>query len=147
MRFGVQLLRATLMALALLVTIGLGLGPASAQTGGGFNPTASAVKEEQLLRELNKLEGRVSIPDGKASLLEQPQGRSYRGFREGALVWIGAIAILGMLLALAWFYFSKGPIAMETARNRGRRSSASTASSASRTGSRRPPSSSWRSPA
>ena len=113
MRFGVQLLRATLMALALLVTIGLGLGPASAQTGGGFNPTASAVKEEQLLRELNKLEGRVSIPDGKASLLEQPQGRSYRGFREGALVWIGAIAILGMLLALAWFYFSKGPIAME----------------------------------
>src|SRR5690606_32718384 len=40
----------------------------------------------------------------------QPQGRDYRGFREGALPWIGGIAILGMLLLLAVFYYMRGPV-------------------------------------
>jgi formate dehydrogenase subunit gamma len=83
------------------------------QGGTGSNPTAQSVTEEQLLQELNKIEGRVSIPDGKAALLQQPQGRDYRGFREGALPWIGAVAILGVIVLLAVFYFSKGRIRME----------------------------------
>jgi formate dehydrogenase subunit gamma len=119
----VGIVRAVLVALALMFVAGLGLSPAAAQTGGGLNPTAQAVKEEDLMRRLqgDALGGRVSIPDPKASVLEQPQGRSYRGFREGPLVWIGAIAILGMLIALAWFYFSKGRIAMERGAETGRK--------------------------
>ena len=121
MKFGVHMVRVALAALALIAV--LGFGPASAQSPSGSNPTAQAVKEEELLRRLQgePIGGRVTIPDPKASILEQPQGRDYRGFHEGALVWIGAIAILGMLIALAVFYFSKGPIALEPDDESGRK--------------------------
>ncbi len=95
--------------------------PAAGGNPSGTNPTAMSVKEEQLLRELNKLQGRISIPDGKAALLEQPQGREYRGFREGVLPWIAGVAILGMLLALAAFYFTKGRIMLEPGEESGRK--------------------------
>src|SRR3954470_767524 len=117
--FGIQVFRTVLAAMGLMVVVGL--GTASAQQPSGTNPTAMSVKEDQLLRELNKLQGRVTIPDGKASLLEQPQGRDYRGFREGALPWIGGIAVLAMLLALAGFYFSRGRIALEPDEESGRK--------------------------
>ncbi|MCC2690306.1 MAG: formate dehydrogenase gamma subunit [Rhizobiaceae bacterium] len=87
----------------------------------GSNPTAQAVNEERLLQQLNTLQGRVSIPDGKAAILQQPQGRDYRQFREGWLPWIGGIAILGMLLALAAFYFAKGRIKLEQGPETGRK--------------------------
>jgi formate dehydrogenase subunit gamma len=123
MKFGFDVVRALFAGLALTVIVGA--APVVAQPAGGqpsgSNPTAMSVKEDQLLRELNKLQGRVSIPDGKASLLEQPQGRDYRGFREGALPWIGGIAVLGMILALAVFYFRKGTIAMEHGPESGRK--------------------------
>ena len=118
--FGIQVFRTVLAALGLMVVVGLGTASAQ-QAPSGTNPTAMSVKEDQLLRELNKLQGRVSIPDGKASLLEQPQGRDYRGFREGALPWIGGIAVVGMLLALAAFYFSRGRIALEPGEESGRK--------------------------
>ncbi len=97
--------------------------PPSAQQGSptGSNPTAQAVNEERMLQELNKLQGRVTIPDGKAAILEQPQGREWRGFHEGAMPWIGAIAILGMLLLLAVFYFAKGRIPLERNEHSGRK--------------------------
>jgi formate dehydrogenase subunit gamma len=59
----------------------------------GSNPTASAVSEEQLFRQLDRLTGRVSIPDSKAAILQQPQGRDYRGFREGILPWLGGLLV------------------------------------------------------
>ena len=34
------------------------------------NPTASAVNEQQLLRELDRVTGRITIPDGRAATLE-----------------------------------------------------------------------------
>lgn len=96
---------------ALVLTLGLLVVPAGAQQSpSGNNPTAQALSEQQLLDELNKIQGRVSIPDSKAATLQQPQGRDYQGFREGALPWIGGIAILGMLLVLALFYFIRGRI-------------------------------------
>lgn len=94
-----------ILAIGLLVA-----GPAGAQSPSGSNPTEQAVSEQQLLDELQKIQGRVSIPDAKAATLEQPQGRDYRGFREGALPWIGGIAVLGMLFLLALFYFIRGKI-------------------------------------
>ncbi|MDB5512852.1 MAG: formate dehydrogenase, gamma subunit [Enterovirga sp.] len=66
-----------------------------------------------MFRELGRLQGRVSIPDAKAATLEQPQGRDWRQFREGWLPWIGALAVLGMLLALFAFYFTKGRIRLD----------------------------------
>jgi formate dehydrogenase subunit gamma len=111
------------------VALGAG-GPAGAQSGQdrnpitqppSTNPTANSVKEEDLLNRLQKLEGRITIPDGKAAILEQPQGRDYRGFRERALPWIGGIAIVGMLLGLAIFYFTKGPITLGDSPQSGRK--------------------------
>ena len=104
---------------AMVLALGLLTGPVDAQTPGmsqegtGSNPTAQSVNEQQLLQELNKIEGRVSIPNTAAGLLEQPQGRDYRQFHEGALPWIGGILILGMLLLLAILFFTKGRIRME----------------------------------
>lgn len=96
---------------AFILAVGLLVVPASAQEGpSGSNPTAEAVSEQQLLQELDKIQGRISIPDRKAATLQQPQGRDYRGFHEGALPWIGAIVIIGMLLLLALFYFIRGRI-------------------------------------
>ncbi len=87
--------------------------PATGGNPSGQNPTAASVREDQLLRELNKLQGRISIPDGKAALLEQPQGREWRQFREGWLPWIAGISVIGMLLALFAFYFTKGQIRLD----------------------------------
>ena len=122
-------LRAFLAAFALVLIVGAGV-PASAQQGqdrspvtqpNSTNPTANSVREEDLLNRLQRLEGRISIPDGKAAILQQPQGREYRRFREGALPWIGGIAILGMLLALAIFFFTRGRIKLEDTPQSGRK--------------------------
>ena len=45
----------------------------------GQNPTAQAPTEQQLLNALQggQISGRVSIPDSKAAVLEQPEGRDY----------------------------------------------------------------------
>jgi formate dehydrogenase subunit gamma len=124
-----QALRGLLAVAAVVLAIG-GTDPVAAQHGqdrnpitqpNSTNPTANAVREEDLLNRLQMLEGRVSIPDGKAAILQQPQGRDYRQFREGWLPWIGGIAILGMLLALAAFYFSKGRIVLEDSPESGRK--------------------------
>ena len=131
MRERVRLIRAALAALALFGT--LGAEPVLAQHGrdvpppaataspNASNPTAQAVKEEDLFRELNKLQGRISIPDGKAAIIQQPQGRDYRGFREGILPWLGGIAIVGMILALGVFYFTRGRIRLEHSEESGRK--------------------------
>lgn len=96
---------------ALILALGLLVVPAGAQEGtSGSNPTAQAVSEQQLLDELNKVQGRITIPDRKAATLQQPQGRDYQGFHEGTLPWLGAIAIIGMLLVLVLFYLYRGRI-------------------------------------
>ncbi len=90
----------------------------------GQNPTAESVREDELLQRLqggNHLGGRVSIPDYKASVLEQPQGRSYREFRESYLPWIGGLAVLGMIGLLAAFYFTRGRIRLDHSEESGRK--------------------------
>jgi formate dehydrogenase subunit gamma len=81
------------------------------------NPTAQSVKEEQLLRELQRLEGRISIPDRKAGVLEQPAGRDWRQFSQVTLPWIGGIAILGALLGLVAFYLWRGMVKIQSGRS------------------------------
>lgn len=88
--------------------------PASAQQ---VNPTASSVKEQQLLQELNRIQGRVSIPDQRSGVLEQPQGREWREFRNVTLRWIGGVAIIGMLALLVIFYLTRGMVRLESGRS------------------------------
>src|SRR5262249_27348821 len=82
-----------------------------------INPTASSVKEQQLLQELNRVQGRVSIPDQRSGVLEQPAGREWREFRNVTLHWIGGIAILGMLAVLIIFYLSRGMVRLQSGRS------------------------------
>ena len=106
-------------ALALIFVVTLG-APASAQTvrnpDGAVNPTASAVKEDQLLQQLRIIDGRVSIPDKKSGNLEQPAGRDWRQFHQQTLPWIAAIVILGMLAVLVIFYLTRGMVKIEHGR-------------------------------
>ena len=91
--------------------------PATAQQPSQVDPAARAVKEQQLLQELNRIQGRVSIPDKRSGVLEQPAGREWRYFHSVTLRWIGAIAILGMLAVLVIFYLSRGMIRIEGGRS------------------------------
>ena len=101
------------LAVALLVAIAL---PTAAQQPAQVNPTASSVKEQQLLNALQggTIGGRVSIPDQKSGTLIQPGGRDWRQFHEVTLRWIGAIAILGMLVVLVAFYLTRGQVKLES---------------------------------
>ncbi|KYH00293.1 formate dehydrogenase subunit gamma [Bradyrhizobium sp. DOA1] len=88
--------------------------PANAQQ---VNPTASSVREQQLLQELNRIQGRVSIPDQRSGVLEQPQGREWREFRMVTLPWIGGIAIIGMIALIMIFYLTRGMVRLESGRS------------------------------
>ncbi len=57
------------LALALIVAMP---APVSAQQPSSVNPTADAVKEQQLLQQLKMIQGRGTIPDVKSYTLEQP---------------------------------------------------------------------------
>ena len=112
-------IRRAVGAIALICILAIA-APASAQQrnpDGSVNPTTSAVKEEQLLHQLRQIQGRVSIPDKKESVLIQPGGRDWRAFHETTLRWIGAISILGMLLLLVGFYLFRGMVRIERGRS------------------------------
>jgi formate dehydrogenase subunit gamma len=103
-------------ALALVGLMALTV-PAGAQQPTSVNPTASSVNEQELLRQLNQVQGRITIPDEKASVLIQPEGRDWRRFHNVTLRWIGAIAILGILLVLVVFYLWRGMVRIEGGRS------------------------------
>jgi formate dehydrogenase subunit gamma len=85
--------------------------PANAQQPPNLaNPSANVESEQQLLKELNRIQGRGSIPDVKSYVLEQPTGRQWRTFHEIYLRWIAVIAIVGIFSLLALFYLWHGSI-------------------------------------
>jgi len=102
-----------LAAVALVVTLGIAAPAQAQQSIQGVNPTAQAVKEEQLLRQLDAVSGRVSIPDQKSGLLIQPQGREWRQFHNTTMFWVGVVSVLGMIGLLAVFYMTRGKIMIE----------------------------------
>ena len=93
------------LALLVLATAAL---PAAAQQPTSVDPQASAVKENQLLQELNRISGRCTLPDQKACTIEQPAGRDWRHFHEVTLRWIGGIII---------FYLWRGMVRIESGRS------------------------------
>jgi formate dehydrogenase subunit gamma len=103
-------------ALALL-TLAIAAQPALAQQPTSVDPQASAVKENQLLQEFNRISGRCTLPDQKACTIQQPAGRDWRHFHEVTLRWIGGIVILGILAVLIVFYLWRGMVRIESGRS------------------------------
>jgi len=104
-------IRLVVLAIALLVAVA---APLSAQQPTSVDPTADAVKEQQLLQQLHRIQGLGTIPDTKSYVIEQPMGREWRRFHEVWLHWIGAVAVLGMLAMLTIFYLVRGMVRMES---------------------------------
>ena len=103
------------MLLAMVVS-----GPAIAQKAnpdGTPNPTASAISERELLNQLPRIEGRVDIPDIKASVLIQPAGRTWDYFHEVILHWGGAIVLGGTMVVLVLAYLIIGRIKITAGRS------------------------------
>ncbi|SFJ83018.1 formate dehydrogenase subunit gamma [Bradyrhizobium sp. cf659] len=109
-----RFIRPAIGAWALLLLIMAAPAPSLAQQ---INPTASSVNERQLLQEMDRIQGRVSIPDQRSSVLMQPAGREWREFRNVVLRWIGGVAVLGMLAVLVIFYLTRGMIRLESGRS------------------------------
>jgi formate dehydrogenase subunit gamma len=111
-----RLVFGTLLFLAMLA----GAPSASAQQrnpDASVNPTASSVRENQLLQELKRIQGRGTIPDTKSYTIEQPAGRDWRHFHEVTLRWIGAISIVGVFALLVVFYLIRGMVRLESGRS------------------------------
>src|SRR3954471_4730036 len=113
------LVRNSLLILALLV-LGVGEAPSLAQKlgpDGAPNPTASVANQKTLLEQAPRIQGRIDIPDVKASVLMQPAGRTWDYFHEVLLHWGGAVVIVGMLAVLALAYLIMGRLRIEAGRS------------------------------
>src|SRR6195256_4617776 len=94
--------------------------PAHAQKlgpDGAPNPTASVVDEQTLLKQAPRVEGRIDIPDNKATVLIQPAGRTWEYFHEVLLRWGGAIVIVGTIVLLGLAYLIIGRIRIAAGRS------------------------------
>jgi formate dehydrogenase subunit gamma len=115
------LARIRLMVLIMTLLLGIAtFGPAIAQKlnpDGAPNPTASVTSERDLFEQVPRIEGRIDIPDKKASVLIQPAGRTWDYFHEVLLHWGGAIVILGTIVFLGLAYLIIGRIRIAAGRS------------------------------
>jgi formate dehydrogenase subunit gamma len=111
-------LRLVVIALALLAIAGA-LPAVAQQRGpdGAPDPQASVLSERTLLQQAPRIEGRIDIPDTKASVLIEPVGRKWEYFHEVTLHWAGAVVILGMIAALAAAYLIIGRLRISAGRS------------------------------
>ena len=84
---------------------------------GAPNPTASVENQQTLLQQAPRVEGRIDIPDTKASVLIQPAGREWDHFHEVTLHWGGAVVILGMIALLGSAYLIIGRLRISAGRS------------------------------
>jgi formate dehydrogenase subunit gamma len=112
-------MRHAIFLVGLLASLAVALPAAARQSNPNVpvDPDASVVKQETLLREAPRIEGRIDQPDQKARVLEQPAGRQWDHFHEVILHWLGAIVILGMIALLALAYLVMGRIRMSAGRS------------------------------
>jgi formate dehydrogenase subunit gamma len=107
-------------AALLLMLFGLTTASVLAQTlgpDGAPNPTASVTNQRTLLEQAPRIQGRINIPDVKASVLMQPMGRTWDYFHEVLLHWGAALVIVGMLAVLALAYLIMGRLRIEAGRS------------------------------
>jgi len=105
------------VTVVVLFILACAITPVVAQQPNSVDPNANAVKEQQLLQQLNRIQGLGTIPDAKSYVIEQPMGRVWRQFHEVWLHWIGSIAVLGMLALLIVFYLIRGKVRIESGRS------------------------------
>jgi formate dehydrogenase subunit gamma len=92
--------------------------PAHAQQQGSLiDPDASVVNPQTLLQQSPRIEGQTDLLDERARVLIQPAGRTWDHFHQVTLHWLGAIAILGTLAALAAAYFVLGRLRISAGRS------------------------------
>jgi formate dehydrogenase subunit gamma len=111
-------IRCIVTALAILTMIAA-MSVRAQQLGpdGAPNPTASVVPEQKLLQQSPRIEGRIDIPNPREHVLQQPAGRLWDHFHEVTLPWLGAIVILGMIVALGAAYLIMGRIRISKGRS------------------------------
>src|SRR5882757_8606338 len=108
-------LRSVLAAMAISFVFGLTVPALAQKQLDWVNPSADAVTEQRLLQEFGWVQGRISIPDKRESVLIHPAGCDWRQFHEVWLRWIGAIVvILGIVLLLTAFYLWRGTVRVES---------------------------------
>jgi formate dehydrogenase subunit gamma len=119
-----RLRRAGLVLALALLAIGL-VPPAEAQTPAQpqapqtYNTRERPMvgltdsNDAELLRALRGAQGIVSIPDAKAAVLIQPQGRNWRQTMEGTIRSLGMWLVLGMLAVIIAFFLLRGRVTIE----------------------------------
>jgi formate dehydrogenase subunit gamma len=117
MRFLARIRLATLIMMLFGIVV---CGPTIAQKlnpDGAPNPTASVTSERDLFKQVPRVEGRIDIPDTKASVLIQPAGRTWDYFHEVLLHWGGAIVLVGTIALLGLAYLIIGKIKIAAGRS------------------------------
>jgi formate dehydrogenase subunit gamma len=117
MTFLARIRLATLIMMLFWIVVG---GPTIAQKlnpDGAPNPTASVTSERDLFKQVPRVEGRIDIPDTKASVLIQPAGRTWDYFHEVLLHWAGAIVLVGTIALLGLAYLIIGRIKIAAGRS------------------------------
>jgi formate dehydrogenase subunit gamma len=112
--------RTRLPIVAALLFLAMVAAPAFAQKlgpDGAPNPTASVTAQRDLLMQAPRIEGRIDIPDRKASVLIQPAGRTWDYFHEVLLHWGAAVVILGTIVLLGAAYLIMGRIRISAGRS------------------------------
>ena len=111
-------IRSILLTLAILtVTAAIPVHAQQLGPDGAPNPTASVVPEQKLLQQSPRIEGLIDIPNERERVLVQPAGRQWDHFHEFTLHWLGAIAIAGMIAALAAAYLILGRLRISKGRS------------------------------
>src|SRR5580704_4823931 len=87
------------------------------QAGAPIDPQADVVDQRTLLREFPRIQGEINQLDPRARVLIQPAGRTWDYFHQVVLRWIGAIAIIGTLAALAAAYWILGRLRITEGRS------------------------------
>lgn len=107
-----------IVAAAMLGCLVASAAPALAQQGGApIDPQADIVNQQTLLLEFPRIQGEINQLDPQARVLIQPAGRTWDYFHQVVLRWIGAIAIIGTLAALAAAYFFLGRLRISAGRS------------------------------
>jgi formate dehydrogenase subunit gamma len=102
----------TVLLVAVTPLLAQQLGP-----DGAPNPTASVASEQQLLQQSPRIEGEIAQPNERERVLMQPAGRQWDHFHEITLRWLGAIVILGMIVALGAAYLIMGRLRISKGRS------------------------------
>lgn len=110
----IQRFMAVLGVVAVLGIVGMTFAPAAQAQQ--INPTAESVTEDALLQALqdgDKIEGRVSIPDGLSSGLIKPGNASWASTHTGTVRFLSIAAVVGAVIVLAIFYMVRGKIMVD----------------------------------